>query len=185
MRFRESFRGFGKNQSGAVATEFAIVGTLFIVLIFVMIQMGAMFYGYSVMQTGARDGARRLAGDLGMFPNKQNANLFANATACDDSGLDATTVEGYTCSTMLLFAVADVQACITEDVKGVRYDAEVVVSVDMGDVGLFDLFGVTAGRRVTATAVMRVADKRFVELIDDADNPIVPFCSGSIPPIPL
>ena len=181
MRFREIFRRFGKNQSGAVAVEFAIVGTLFCVLIFVMIQMGMVFYGYSVMQTGARDGARRLAMDTSINP--KNLNGAPVDCASGDGVYDAvsnSTAEAYTCSTMLLLADADVRACITVDVPDVRYDAEVVVTATMADVGMFDLFGVANGVQVTANAVMRVEDGKMADLIDNTG----PFCATSIPLVP-
>ncbi len=177
MRFRESFRRFGKNQSGAVAAEFAIVGTLFCVLIFVMIQMGLVFYSYSVMQNGARDGARRLAVDNDMYPSAMGAAVDC---ASSDGVYDPLnpTVEAYTCSTMLLFADAQVAACITEDILNIRYDAEVVVTTLMSDVGMFDLFGVANGVTMTATAVARVENGK------DVDGPPAHCGTNSISPIP-
>ena len=171
MRFRESFRRFGKNQSGAVGAEFAILGTLFCVLIFVMIQMGVMFYSFSVMQNGARDGARRLAVDNDMYPSAMGA-----AVPCKPA-MGTATVEAYTCSTMLLFADATVSACITEDIPDLRYDAEVVVTALMAEVGMFDLFGVANGVTMTATAVMRVENGKNV------DGPPVHCGVNSIPPL--
>jgi Flp pilus assembly protein TadG len=172
MRFRESFRGFGKNQSGTVATEFAIVGTLFCVLMFVMIQMGMVFFSYSVMQNGARDGARRLAVDNDMY-----ALTPGSARSCTPA-MGSATVEGYTCSVMLLFADADVTACITDSTPvggDARYDAEVVVTADMGDVGMFDLFGVSNGVVMTTTAVMRLENGKDPDLAN--------LCGSSIPPL--
>ena len=179
MRFRESFRRFGKNQSGAIGAEFAIVGTLFCVLMFVMIQMGMVAYSFSVMQNGARDGARQLAVDNDTYP-------FDPGEAMDCASPDAVydkknnpTAEAYTCSLMQLFADAKVTACITLD-SGARYDAEVVVTANMADVGMFDLFGVANGVQVTANAVMRVEDGKMANLIDNTG----PFCSTSIPLVP-
>ena len=178
MKFRERFRRFGKNQSGSVATEFAIVGTLFCVLIFVMIQMGMVFYSYGVMQNGARDGARRLAVDDDMYPSAMGTPVDCDSPAGVYDAATNPTVEAYTCSTMLLFADAQVAACITEDILNIRYDAEVVVTTLMSDVGMFDLFGVANGVTMTATAVARVENGKNV------DGPPAHCGTNSISPIP-
>ncbi len=184
MRFRESFRRFGKNQSGAVAVEFAIVGTLFCVLIFVMIQMGMVAYSYSVMQNGARDGARQLAVDNDTYPKNVNGAPVDCASSDGVYDKNDPTAEAYTCSTMLLFADATVSACITEDISDLRYDAEVVVTALMSDVGMFDLFGVANGVTMTATAVMRVEGDKPAEKYDASENLVTPpVCAASIPPI--
>ena len=108
MWFQESFRRFGKNQSGGVAAEFAIVGTLFCVLMLVMIQMGMVFYSYSVMQNGARDGAMLLAVDDDMYPLVPGVPQDCDIIAAYDKKNNPTT-EAYTCSLMLLFANAEVR----------------------------------------------------------------------------
>ncbi len=178
MRFRESFRRFGKNQSGGVAAEFAIVGTLFCVLMFLMIQMGMVAYSYSVMQNGARDGARQLAVDNDTYPLDPGvAKACSEIPAYDKNN---PTAEAYTCSLMQLFADAKVTACITLD-SGGRYDAEVVVTALMSDVGMFDLFGVANGVEMTATAVMRKEGSKK-EFLGDPLDPVSPVCSSSILP---
>ena len=179
MRFRESFRRFGKNQSGGVAAEFAIVGTLFCVLMFVMIQMGMVAYSYSVMQNGARDGARQLAVDNDTYPLDpgEPQDCSTPAMAYDKNN---PTAEAYTCSLMQLFADAKVTACITLD-SGARYDAEVVVTALMSDVGMFDLFGVANGVEMTATAVMRKEGTKK-EFLGDEVDPVSPVCLTSILP---
>jgi hypothetical protein len=176
MRFREIFRRFGKNQSGAVAAEFAIVGTLSCVLIFVMIQMGMMFYSYNVMQNGARDGARRLALDEEMNPAPAG---FVNCIPGDPTG--TATVEAYTCEIMQLFANAVVRACITGSEAVGRYDAEVVVTADLGDVGIFDLFDVTSGFTMTASAVMRVEASKEGKL--ETNGGTISVCGTSLMPV--
>ncbi len=179
MRFREIFRRFGKNQSGAVAAEFAIVGTLSCVLIFVMIQMGMMFYSYNVMQNGARDGARRLALDPDMILTTPEGPV----DCIPGISLGTATVETYTCGIMQLFADAVVRACITDATGGgvERYDAEVVVTADLGDVGMFDLFDVTSGFTMTASAVMRVEASKQAQL--DTNGGPIPVCTTSLMPV--
>ena len=190
MRFRESFRGFGKNQSGAVATEFAIVGTLFCVLMFVMIQMGMVFFSYSVMQNGARDGARRLAVDNDVYPSFpfDGVDCSSNPATTTPWSLGGVrpylSVEAYTCGVLLLFADAKVRACITDSSVGADelYDAEVVVTANMAEVGILDLIGFPSDFTMTASAVMRKEEVKLPEPEDSGGNDR-PVCADSIPPI--
>jgi Flp pilus assembly pilin Flp len=188
MRFRESFRRFGKNQSGAAGAEFAIVGTLFCVVILVMIQMGVMFYSYNVMQNAARDGVRRLAVDNDMYISVpyDGVDCSSNPTTTTVDGY--LSVEAYTCGVLQLFADAKVRACLTDSSGGgppnSRHDAEVVVTADMAEVGILDLFGVASGFTMTAIAVMRMEDGKIYNPLDSADEPIpIYVCAASVPPI--
>ncbi len=75
---------------------------------------------------------------------------------------------------------AKVTACITLD-SGARYDAEVVVTALMSDVGMFDLFGVANGVVMTATAVMRKEGSKPPILFDiNTGDPIKDVCTTSI-----
>ncbi len=87
-------------------------------------------------------------------------------------------VEAYTCDFMNLFADAKVTACIIEDVPNVRYDAEVVVTADMGEVGMFDFFGVANGVEITASAVVRVEVVK--DDLRDENDVLIPLCSTSL-----
>ncbi len=186
MRFRESFRRFGKNQSGGAGVEFAIAGTLFILLILVMIQMGVMFFSYNVMENAARDGARRLAVDNDVYPSfpYDGVDCSSNPATTTPWSPAYLSVEAYTCSVLQLFADAKVRACITVQpgLSGERYDAEVVVTADMGEVGILDLFGVAGGRHMTASAVMRQEEGKNPRPLDSSDIER-PVCAASIPPI--
>ena len=190
MRFRESFRRFGKNQSGAAGVEFAITGTLFMTLILVMIQMGVMFFGYNVMENAARDGARRLAVDNDVYPSVPFDGVDCSSNPATTTPWSAggvrpyLSVEAYTCGVLLLFADAKVRACITDatGLAGERYDAEVVVTANMADVGILDIFGVASGRTMTASADMRQEGAKNPRPKDSADVER-PVCADSIPPI--
>ncbi len=187
MRFRESFRRFGKNQSGAAGAEFAIVGTLFCVVILVMIQMGVMFYSYNVMQNAARDGARRLAVDNDVYPSFpfDGVDCSSNPATTTPWSLGGVrpylSVEAYTCGVLLLFADAKVRACITDSSVGIveLYDAEVVVTANMAEVGILDLFGFDF--TMTASAVMRKEEVKAPVPKDRGGN--ADLCADSIPPI--
>ncbi len=190
MRFRESFRRFGKNQSGAAGAEFAIVGTLFCVVILVMIQMGVMFYSYNVMQNAARDGARRLAVDNDVYPSFpfDGVDCSSNPATTTPWSLGGVrpylSVEAYTCGVLLLFADAKVRACITDSSVGADEldDAEVVVTANMAEVGILDLFGVASDFTMTASAVMRKEEVKAPRPKDSGGNDR-PVCADSIPPI--
>ena len=70
MQLSQFFKRFAKKQDGVAAVEFSLIAILMLVILFAMIQFGAMFYHYNVMQNAARDGARRLAVDNDMYPEE-------------------------------------------------------------------------------------------------------------------
>jgi Flp pilus assembly protein TadG len=170
MKGINRLRLFGKERDGGTAAEFALIVLVLCFILFAMIQMGALFYHYNVMQNAARDGARRLAVDNDIYPLNPGAAVNCSTTS------GSATVEAYTCSMLRLPDEAQVTACITEDLAGVRYDAEVVVSADMAKMGLIDLFGATFGKTLTATSVMRLENGKD-------PNPSDSMCLNSIPPL--
>lgn len=170
MNLLERIRRFGKRQDGISAVEFSLIALLMCIILFAIIQFGAMFYHYNMMQNAARDGARRLAVDNDLYPGD-------NGSAVTCAAAQADSIEEYVCNIMDLPSdAATVAACITQDIEDVRYDAEVVVVAPMDEVSLIDLLGFTEGLNVTAVAVMRVENGK------DPD-PDGNMCGSSIPPL--
>ena len=61
-------RGFGKDEDGSPAVEFALVAPILLLMVFGIVQFGFAFFTYNEMMNGAREGARRMA--VGATTNK-------------------------------------------------------------------------------------------------------------------
>lgn len=60
-RLKKYTARFGHDERGSPAVEFALIAPVLILLILGIVQFGFVFYTYSEMMNGAREGARRLA----------------------------------------------------------------------------------------------------------------------------
>ena len=58
MAARGSLRRLARDDDGAVAIEFALVGSTFLLLVCMTFELGLMLFTQSVLNDAARDGAR-------------------------------------------------------------------------------------------------------------------------------
>ena len=82
---RSSRRGKVRNEDGAAAVEFAIVATLFFMLVFGIIDFGFAFHSWNNAANAAREGARKAA--VTADPAAISARTIAAASTLDTTKL--------------------------------------------------------------------------------------------------
>jgi len=77
---RWRLRGLMSDSGGAAALEFALVGSTFLTLVCVMIELGLILFTQSLLDNGVRDGARLIR------TNQASSSTIFVAKVCGDVG---------------------------------------------------------------------------------------------------
>ncbi|NEX91887.1 TadE/TadG family type IV pilus assembly protein [Caulobacter sp. 17J65-9] len=81
---------FGRDESGATAVEFAIVGPIFLMLLFVLINFGWAMHCASSVRYATEESARALAIDADVTPAVIRADIVKRLTQIADPDVTVT-----------------------------------------------------------------------------------------------
>lgn len=104
---RRIIRRFRKNQDGATAVEFAMVGVPFLGLLFAIFETAFIFFVTEALESAVADSARLIMTNQIVVNQYSNADDFRQKVFCPASGTPKVTVPSFiTCANLIV----DIQA---------------------------------------------------------------------------
>ncbi len=144
-------RRFARCRSGISSVEFAIILPVLMLFVFGVISVSSVFYVPNNMESAAREAARRMA--------VAEATYTVGEVACTAAPAQiAGSAENYACRRLPswgIFTINANQEVCTLARSGQHLDVTVQVSVDGAQAALSDIYGLFAGRALTAEVIMR------------------------------
>ena len=143
-----------KDQDGGPAAEFALILVPMVVIFVLIIQFGILFL-HNDMHTAARYAVRQMSAVEGI------AFSDGTPTSCQSGPITVNTVEDVACRRLTTwggFVDFSIEPTVTQlggSDDGLCDQIEVLVSANMVDASIYNIFGVFTGRNLIANAIMR------------------------------